>query len=221
MKLKEPKYIAVLVPPAKKLSPSNYISATDHIVERLKLHPLMQHGIPDPYPKLEDLIRVNTEHKTYYQGGLNGDRIYKFKRDVSRQTSQKMYSDMAAFLTALADGDPNKLQDTGYEVRFSGVRQTATYNPLLPPFNPTVKHAGEEGVLILSCGRVPGVGSIEVMMTLDPSDENSWQDCIKSSNCSHLQVKGLQPGQKYYFRIRYIGATGAGPWCEPVSLICL
>jgi hypothetical protein len=221
MKTNEPQYIAVLVPPSKKLSSAKYISTTDNILEKLKVHPLMQHEIRPPNHTLEALTQKNEEHRGYFQAGLNGDRVYKFKRDISRQESQNMYSDTAIYLTALAGGDPVKLQDTGYEMRFTGAHRVQAYNPLLVPYNPQVKHAGEEGGFVISCGRAPGVGSVEVMMTLDPSDERNWQECLKSSKFTNLLVRGLTPGQKYYFRIRYIGPTGAGPWCEPIGLICL
>jgi hypothetical protein len=212
---------AVLVPPSKKLTPPLYIAATDSILEKLKAHPLLAVEVPSPYPTLSDLADVNGRHKEFHLAAINGDRVYKFKRDVVREESQDKYSSIAHYLTTLAGGDPNRLQDTGMGLRYRGARSNKATVASLVPYNVTLRHGLQSTELVLGCGRPSGVGGVEVQMCTDPSSEANWSPSSSSKNCTHLVFTGLQPGQKYYFRIRYILATGTGPWCEPVSLISM
>jgi hypothetical protein len=212
---------AVLVPPSKRLTPSLYIAETDSILEKLKGHPLLAVDVPKPYPTLGDLADVNSRHKEFHLGAINGDRVFKFKRDVVRGESEEKYSSIAHYLTTLAGGDPNRLQDTGMAIKYRGVRSSKAAVTSLIPYNVTLKHGSQSTELVLGCAHPSGVGGVEVQMCTDPSSEANWSPSSSFKNCTHLVFTGLQPGQKYYFRMRYILAKGTGPWSEPVSLICM
>jgi hypothetical protein len=77
--------------------------------------------------------------------------------------------------------------------------------------------AGDDaGEADLSWEPVPGVKSYEIQTSPDPVTATSWAHGGISTK-SKATLAGLPSGGLCHFRVRAVGANGAGPWSDSAS----
>lgn len=116
-----------------------------------------------------------------------------------------------------ANGDPIKLQNTGFDVRLSPKKGT-TPGPLPAP-KVTVVHGTVEGTMFIEFSAVKGAATFDLQVTAgDPSQEANWAPYDSYAYRTKIQITGRTPGLVYWFRARCFGVAGYGAWSTPVSL---
>ena len=90
--------------------------------------------------------------------------------------------------------------------------------PLGQPQDFTVSAGSNDGQLDCRCDPVANAASYEVQMTSDPNTPSSWMPKLIVSK-STFTLNSLTSGQRYWVRVRGIGALGPGPWSDPTTKI--
>jgi hypothetical protein len=120
-----------------------------------------------------------------------------------------------------AEDDPTLPQKLGITLHKAKktARSTAT---ILAPGNLSVRHGSVHGVILANTSTVKRARSYLVEICEgDPSIESNWRFAATSAGCTKMEVTGLTPGTVYWFRVKAIGANGAGPWSSYVSLMAI
>ena len=204
------------------LSHAGYLSTTENILSNLNNHPLVADPIPPPFPNLDQLKAVTDSYRDLYHAAQNGDRVKIAQRNMVRADSQTKFISLANYLENKAGSNTYLLLDIGFDLRDRAARGTQVGTSTVEAANVVVKHGEVTGVVLLKCARVNGAGSYEVqMMEGEASADGNWQNAGSFLHCSRMEIKGLEPGKRYSFRVRVLGANGFGPWSASVSIICL
>lgn len=116
--------------------------------------------------------------------------------------------------------EPGQLDTIGMERSHRSYRSSAIKPPKrFEKF--TVGHGEESGTVKIYVNKWEGKGSVEVQMcTGDPSQADSWRTIQICHSC-HIKLKGLEPAQRAYFRVRLINDAGNGPWSDVLELIII
>lgn len=116
--------------------------------------------------------------------------------------------------------DPGQMDTIGVERSHRAPRSTAAKPPKrFEKF--TVGHGEESGTVKIYVNKWEGKGSVEVQIcTGDPSQADSWRTIQIAHSC-HIKLKGLEPAQRAYFRVRLINDAGNGPWSDALELIII
>jgi hypothetical protein len=77
----------------------------------------------------------------------------------------------------------------------------------------------EGGLVRLACTRSSRRGVFQLEMTTTSEPEN-WKPFDVFMN-ARWDVRGLQPGAAYWFRVRESNGAGAGPWSQPLRVMAL
>ena len=203
------------------MSNAKFLTTTESLITNLENHPETPKEVPKPYPTLQDLKDSFAKFKDLHHAAENGDRVKIEQRNLIRKTTEGDFKNYGHFLIT-AGMDTYYLLDVGFSVKQPSGKKNAPANAsLVRPENPRVKHGEISGKMVLRCTPTDGAAIMDVEMTEDPSTESSWIHVNYYTHASKMEVTGLQPGKKYYFRIRNIGGNGPGPWSELVSLICM
>ncbi len=117
---------------------------------------------------------------------------------------------LAAYVQAQSAGDEAKIVTSGFGVR----NAPAPVGLPAQPGNLRAATKGASGTANLSWEPVRGAASYEVQLTADPGTEASWQPTATVTKSSAL-LTDLEPASKCWFRVRAIGAAGAGAWSDP------
>lgn len=206
----------------KALTHADFLARAESILSSLANHPLVSEPIPEPFPSLAKLKEITDAYRESYYAAVNGDRVKISQRDLLRPRVEEEFVSLAAFLTQKAGKDQFMLVDLGFEVRERAAKSTHVSSSLVAPSNVTAKHGELPSVIILRCSRTYGTGSYEVQISEgDSSVEENWRPAGHYMHASRMEVKGLEPGRRYSFRLRSIGPDGPGPWSAIVSLICM
>ena len=203
------------------LSHTDFLARTESILLTMSNNPLFPEPYPEPFPSLANLKEVTDRYRELFHAASNGDRVKISQRNLVRTEAEQKFLCFASYITTKAGNDTYMLLSTGFDVRERATRSTNAA-PLVAPLNVTVKHGELSGVLVIKASRQASAGSYDLQITEgDVSVEENWKPIGIYIHCSRIEVKDLEPGKKYTFRLRGIGAHGPGPWSAPVSLICM
>ena len=172
---------------------------------------------------IDDLGVVIEKFRDAYNLAQGGGLHALAVRDTVREELNLAVYTVGHQIETLAINDPQLIPLTGYELRKRRGRSTnitADNSPLSPLLS--MSHGTHPGMLIGKAPRVSYAGSYELQMTIgDPNVEEGWTTVCQRKYCKRLEVSGLVSGQKYYFRLRAIGANNVGPWSLVVGIIAL
>ena len=205
------------------LSNGAYLTVTEAILLNLADHPLAQEPAPAPFPDRPDLQAGHDSYRSYFHGAENGDRVQGALRNQAREESTAQFIHYRNLLLARAGNDQNQMVGTGYEAPERPSKNASAHASKSAPTKTRAKHGDHPGTINLGCGRVEGAASLQVQMSDgEPTGEDSWVFIEEgTTHFSAIVAKNLVPGRRYFFRFRYIGSNGPGPWSVPISLICM
>jgi hypothetical protein len=201
------------------LSSANFLAQAQRIVTSLTANP----AFPEPWPTaVPTLAKLNADLAAY-QAALTaaaaGDRNLIAERRAARQLVQSDLNLLAPYLQTLSQGDAVMLGSSGFPLRKQSPR-TTVFDPPPAPANLVVDRGSLSGSLVLSCSRMPGVGSYEAQVaTADPTVEANWNAAGTFKNSQRMTLQGLTAGKVCSVRLRAIGNAGPGAWTLPVSLM--
>jgi len=203
------------------LTHTKFLTTTESILLNLEKHPDTPKEVPKPYPSVPDLRASFEKYKELHHAAENGDRVKGALRNLARETTADDFSNYGHFLLTYGM-DTYFLLDVGYSVKQQPVKKNApAIASRVPPQKAKVKHGEVPGKLIVSCSRQNGAAMYGVGVSEDPSAEGNWRHVDNYIHASKMEVTGLTPGKRYYFRICNIGGDGPGPWSDTVTLICM
>lgn len=204
-----------------ELSNSAYANTAESIIINVETHPDTPKETPKPYPTVQDVRASFTKFKDLFHAAENGDRIKMEQRNTARKVSQSDIYNYGHFLMT-SGMDIQYLHEVGILAKQSPGKKNARANASsVQPGNVKIAHGKNSGELVLKCSPHDGANMMDVEMATDPSAEANWVHVNFFPHASKMEVTGLEPGKKYYFRVRYMGGNGPGPWAELVSLICM
>ncbi len=117
---------------------------------------------------------------------------------------------LAAYVANASGGDAAKILSAGMEVSGS----PTPVGPMPQVLNLAATTNAAEGVVVLKWKAVKGAKSYEVQVSADPFTSNSWQYKDPVTKATKT-LTGLPSAGRCWFRVRAIGAAGAGPWSDP------
>jgi hypothetical protein len=204
-----------------KLPIPQSLTTMESILTNLENHPDTPKDIPPPYPNLVTLRANFNIYKNHAHKAENFDRLEAKLRDQARKQVETDFQNFGHFLIT-SGKDAFFLLGVGFIVEQQPPQKNHAANASeTKPGDPQVSHATVSTKVWVKCKPHRGAKMLEVQFTEDPSSEASWVQAGLYTKASKMEVSGLQPGKKYYFRVRYLGGNGAGPWSEIVSLICI
>jgi phosphodiesterase/alkaline phosphatase D-like protein len=123
-------------------------------------------------------------------------------------------------ITYLATKDPSVLANLGIAPKKPASKIANQASVTAPKAKAT--HGKVTGSVVLKSDKVAGSASMEVQFCQgDPLQEGSWSAGEHFPHCSHMEIRGLEPGKMYYFRVRCLGNDGHGPWSAIISLMVI
>jgi hypothetical protein len=183
-------------------------------------HPAIQEPRPSFLPTPDQLKQAIDELRRTYNAALKRDQDQIKLRDRAAEALKVHLYAIAHFYETGAVTDPRFLINTGFEEL---PPPTSSSNAMLEaPSILSLKHGQFPGVIIAKASRTHGAGSYEMHIAEgDPTVESNWKYQGVHMHCSAMEMKDLEGGKVYSFRVRAIGPKGAGPWSPPGTLRAL
>jgi len=143
-------------------------------------------------------------------------------RNQAREVSSAQFDHYRNLLLARAGNDQSQMVGTGFELPERPSRNAPANASKSAPTKMRARHGEHPGTINLDCAR-EGAASLQVQMSDgDPTGEENWGFIEEgTTHFTGIVAKNLVPGRRYFFRFRYIGSNGPGPWSVPISLICM
>lgn len=212
---------AKLIITFERLSESDFQTKAGVIVAALTGNANFPEPWPAQVPSLAQITDALNTYRAAYHAALTRDTSKISQRNAARQTLTDLLKRLAPYLEAIAQGNPDVLATSGYDLRHDTTRGGNNTVPEAPS-DFRVSHGQLSGTLDVHTAKLPGAGSYEVHLSQgDPSVEANWKLVITSTICNHIPLSGLTPGQTYWLRLRAINSLGAGVWTAPVSVIVI
>jgi hypothetical protein len=190
------------------------------IGDALEVHAGYQ-NLPEEVPnagKFRDLARRLTEA---VKAAQYGDRLKKAELDAIRVEGEEATIALAnwAVIRYLVNKDSSLLANLGIAPKKAVVKNSNQVS-VTAPQKVSAARGKLQGSVVLKASQMKGCASLEVQFCQgDPLQEASWSTGEHFPHCSHMELKGLEPGKIYHFRVRYLGNDGHGPWSAIVSLM--
>src|SRR5699024_524497 len=111
----------------------------------------------------------------------------------------------------------SKLLSTGLQLISQPVRVDV---PAVPE-EVKLKDGALSGQVTVSFKRIRNVWGYEIQIAPEAQkgDELVWEESFNTTLARGTVLAGLQPGTRYFFRVRAMNGKGTGDWSEPVSTI--
>lgn len=202
------------------LGHSKFITTVESMLLSLDGHPLLVDPIPEPFPTVERVTGSFGLYRNLYHGAINGDRVQGAQRNMQRVKVTDEIVHLGTFLRTKAGTRIEMLLGTGFEVKPLTKSAIVAYY-LNAPANFRVTHSTVSKELIVAATREKFAGSYYLEMCEGDVTEEGWKPAGTHIHCSKIVVSGLEPGKRYTFRIRAIGAKGDGPWATSNTIMCL
>jgi len=204
-----------------KLSNGKFLTTTESILTNLENHADTPKDVPPPFPSLVTLRSSYDKYKGLYHDAENGDRVKGKQRNQARKETATHFTNYGKYLLMIGI-DTFFLMDVGLIVEPSAKKSVPASASESRPQDVQVTHGNVSRKMVLKCKAHRGAAMLEVQFTEDPSSEENWVRATDLyTKASKMEVSGLQPGKRYYFRVRYLGDNGPGPRSELVNLICM
>lgn len=203
----------------KSLSDGDFLLKLRYVAGVFESHPAYQTGLPVWIHGAQQL-REHADVMNQAIEAATRDKNREAEIAVARGKCAKSLKFAVQYVAMFADhqNDPSLLENLGLEFK----QKTYTKEKKLPEKPNKLVVRNEEGIgdIILftnnGCGQK---GRVEVQINDgNPTDESSWKTYDHYFTCK-IEIKGLEPVKKYYFRVRFKNGAGYGPWSEVVSLV--
>lgn len=175
---------------------------------------------PTPFPALGDITTALDDLDTKITAAAGRDRTAIAARNASAATAKSLMRQLASYVQMHCLNDLTILLSSG----FLPTRRPAPIGSLIPPQNVRTKYNGTSGSLFVIWDAVYGVRG---GYTLQQSESATGPfTTVTISSGSRFLVKGLTPGQTYWFRVCANGANknvdgGPSGWSNVVSVIAI
>jgi hypothetical protein len=182
------------------------------------------HGLTDN-PNLPDSILALCQKyfemvdrlETIFHLALDGSRTQIREREKLKEEIVVLLDQLASVLEAAFILNPDALLTTGFTVTQERRSANRVRLPLVAPQDFHVANAVEQGRAFATCSRYPGALLFEIHINQkDPSLESDWAHKKNFHDPQDMAMEDLVAGNTF-FRMRYFGLDGPGPWSGVVS----
>lgn len=155
-----------------------------------------------------------------------GDSAKKAEREARRSLAQ-LHIDAAVkymVVRAVNKQDPALLHNMALPLKTKPHKTSGRVSGSVVEIQLRAKHVkGKSGAVTILGQHMRNGGPYLLQMCKgEPTSDESWYSPGGHyTSCSKILVQGLEPANRYFFRIRTDGPDGPGPWCQPVSIIVL
>jgi len=121
---------------------------------------------------------------------------------------------VARYVERIADGDGAVMLSAGFDLaKQTNPGQRAEFS---------VEHNGKSGAVILKRRAVEGAKTYlwQMSSSLLPESDNDWKQ-VKVSTQSTVEISGLTPLSKYWFRGSVVTKEGTSDFCAPVMHVVM
>lgn len=202
------------------ISDAEVIPKTAAIVAALSKDPSLYQTVMSSIPTQEELRETHERHQASYNASMGGDPEKAQEHQTERQHLNRKFSAFAAVVKLAAAHDQTLLGKFGLTLPKTKKNSSSTALAMLE--NLRARHGEKHGDIFLKGSPVKNAKSYDIELCEgDPSIEANWRHAAVSVQASKMVVTGLTPGKIYWFRVRGIGANGAGPWSQYASLMAV
>jgi len=164
-----------------------------------------------PVPYADLLAGLNTLEATL-TAAVNGGKDRLAQRDDALEQVIAILRPYKNYVNYIANGNRAIIGASGFDVSRPKKRITG-YGA--PP-NMRAMPGQWPGSVKALWGGVHGNRAYEVEIAQEPENPASWQ-LIKRTTKNRATLTGLQPGQRYFLRVRASGPAGLGPWSQTAN----
>lgn len=168
----------------------------------------------NPDVKIEDL-KASTDlleerNLAAITGGKEATALMHQAEDVWIDKMRKM----ALYVDRIADGDAAKILSAGFDL----AKQPSP--AVRPEFS--VELGEKSGSVLLRRQRIEGARSYiwQCCVGENPGNETEWENAQVSSQAS-VELTGLTPLSKYWFRVAAVTITGTTAYCAPIMQVVI
>jgi hypothetical protein len=160
-------------------------------------------------------------------GAERGDTLLKERRQEVRDISELDMDSSICYLRSIAidQRNPAMLHGLGLPLKDTAQKGSRRLTaPQMIEIHLSVRHLrGESGAIVVEGAHIRNGGPYLINICKgEPGSEASWfNPGGHHKTCSKIIVRGLEPANRYYFRMRTDGPEGPGPWSQAVSIIVL
>jgi hypothetical protein len=201
------------------ISDAEVIPKTAAIVVALAKDPSLYQAVMSSIPTQEELTECHERHQASYNASM-GDPTKALEHQAERQHLNGKFSVFVSVVKLAAAHDQTLLGKFGLTPPRPRKSSAPAALPMVENVRP--RHGEKHGDIFLKCSPVKNAKSYDIEICEgDPSIEGNWRHAAVSVSASKMLVTGLTPGKVYWFRVRGIGANGAGPWSQYASLMAI
>ena len=212
----------------RKQSFPTYYETLHEFADALDANKLYNANRPDSVPAGEKFRGYVSSMKELGVGADRGDSLLKAQRQAVRDLSEMDMDSAVGYLRILAIEmkDPTVLHAIGLPLKDNHQKSAArrVLSPEAIEIHLSVKHLkGDSGTIVIEGSHIRNGGPYLINLCKgEPTSEDSWYNPGGHyKSCSKIVIKGLEPANRYYIRMRTDGPNGPGPWSQAVSIIIL
>ncbi|GFO53992.1 hypothetical protein GMSM_09990 [Geomonas sp. Red276] len=211
----------------RKQTYPEYYTTLNQLADALENHEAYNDGRPDFVPGSDRLRQHVAAMKEVGVGADRGDSLLKEKRQALREESEIDVDACVSYLRILAMGkrDPTMLHTFSLPIKGNqpkSVRKAGS--PQQIEIRIAVKHMKKvSGGIVIEGKHIRNGGPYLLQLCKgEPTSEESWfNPGGHYQSCKKIELRDLEPANRYYIRLRTDGPGGPGPWSQPVSIIVL
>ncbi len=195
------------------LSPPELIATGQRLVSGLDGNP----SFPKPEPSVSDLRRklsvLELAYEEYRKERLRLNEL-KTAYDAAMRDVREAINLEVSYVDEASGGDAKKI----LSANLTPERKWSfwPFGSLGQVVELSASQGDEEGEVDLVWDPVRGADGYEVTTSSDMAGAGPWVQAAVTSE-SGVTVKGLNPGRRYWFRVRAVGKKGEGDWSDPVT----
>jgi hypothetical protein len=188
----------------------------DTVAQNIITHMTNNPHFPNPYPKLEDVIKVAQTYSSSVVDAQTGDRIKVTLKKSAKKDLIEILKALGNYVMSVAQSDEAMLATSGFTL----VKKRQASSPLNNPQKFLVKPGKNKGEIVTSVERIAGARSYVHEYTLEPLTEASIWTSVTTTSRKHL-FTDLESGKSYLFRVAAVGINGQIVYTAPQPHIAL
>ena len=151
-------------------------------------------------------------YEVAYHLAINGDRLLIRERDKLMAEIILMLDEIASQVEAGSVRNPEALFTSGFHLTKERTSSSKMREPLVAPSDFTITNAAQRGKATGRARAIRGAINQEIQINKkDPSLEEEWLHKGVHPNAAEMEMENLDSGN-IFFRVRYHGPDGPGPW---------
>ena len=165
--------------------------------------------------KLPTLLTALDEYEPALAKSIGGSKLDTSIKNQKREALIDVLKDIGEDVNDEADGDEPKIVSSGYDMS----KDREPVGTLPPPEDMNLEFGPDPGDMIVKLTPAPREAKYIVFFAKDPmpDDDKDWQQ--QFSTTSKIELRGLDSGDKYWFKGSYVTSTKEYNFTPPQSRI--